>query len=184
MSDNIRVAKWHPVFGKDLMVGLEATFDIKDKFDYDRNLIEDGMICLVPKLQPVLRKVYSSAIVDDVNDIRTIKFVSCFSGKVEYYRLCFWGKGIYKKPFFVLFARFGEDKSFRFNDTSRPYLHLDFFSKRSDTFIPVFVKILDRESGEAVFLIVEGRFEEEGTIELTIRKIAATEAPPTLLVDK
>lgn len=177
MSENIRVTKWHPIFGKDLEIALEATLNKNADFNYDSNLLGERMI----HASPYQRKVYHSAILADSNET-TIKFIPCFEGKVEYYRLCLWGKGISKKPFFVRFARFGEDKSFGFNNLSRPYINLDFFSKRSDKFIPVFVKILDRKSGETIFLVIEGDFvEAENSIVFTVRKISSSEVPPFLL---
>lgn len=179
MSENIRVAKWHPAFGKDLEIALEATLNKNADFNYDSNLLNSGMIHLLNEK----RKVYHPAVVEDNSTSkRTVRFIPCFAGKVEYFRLCLWGKGISKKPFFIRFARFGEDKTFGFNDSSRPYIGLDFFSKRSETFIPVFVKVLDRESGEMIFLVIEGAFvEAENSIVFTIRKISASEVPPILL---
>lgn len=175
-TQGICVAKWHPVFRKDLMVALEATLNINTDFYYDSNLLGEEMI----RVSEHQRKIYNPAVVYDSIGTRTIKFIPCFNGKIEYYRLCLWGRGISKKPFFVRFARIGEDKSFGFNNSSNPYLNLDFFSKRSERFIPVFVKILDRESGETVFLVVEGQFQEDA-VELTVKLVSATEVPSTLL---
>ncbi|KKS26797.1 MAG: hypothetical protein A2736_00720 [Candidatus Yanofskybacteria bacterium RIFCSPHIGHO2_01_FULL_41_27] len=181
MSENIRIAKWHPIFGKDLMVSLEVVLKKENDFVYNSELLnENGKQIYLSACQ---RKVYQSAIVVDANGTRTIKFVPCQDGEVEYYGFQLWGRGISKKPFFVRFARFGEDKSFGFNNTSKPYIRLVLLSKeKQDEFIPVFVKILDRESGEIVFLILEGCFGKE-TIEMTIKRVSATEVPPMLLVD-
>ncbi len=178
MSENIRVAKWHPAFGKDLEIALEATLNNNADFNYDSSLLNSGMIHLLQDK----RKIYHPAVIaNDSTGGRIIRFFPCFAGKVECFRLCLWGKGISKKPFFIRFARFGEDKSFGFNDSSRPYIGLDFFSKRSDTFIPIFVKILDRESGEMIFLVIEGDFEAENSIVFTVKKITSAEVPPILL---
>lgn len=178
-TQDIRVTKWHPVFRKDLMVAIEATLNINTDFNYDSNLLGEGMI----RVSEHQRKIYNPAVVYDSHDsigTRTIKFVPCFNGKVEYFRLCLWGKGISLKPFFIRFARFDEEKSFGFNDPSKPYIYLDFFSKKSDQFIPVFIKVLNRESGEMIFQMIEAKFDDTG-IQLTVKKVSSAEVPPTLL---
>lgn len=174
-AENIRVAKWHPVFRKDLMVALEATLNINTDFNYDSNLLGEGMI----HVSPYQRKVYHSAMIADSNET-TIKFIPCFDGKVEYYRLGLWGKGISKKPFFLSFARFGEGEAFGFNDPSKPYIYLDFFSKKSEQFIPIFIKVLNRENGEMLFRMIEAKFDDTD-IQLTVKKVSSAEVPPTLL---
>lgn len=195
-AENIHKAKWHPIFGKDLEIGLEANMPMDSEFVYDSNLVTEKMIFLAPKLQPVLRKVHCPAVImsNGTDNVARLKFMPCFSAKIitetksgerreenapVYFRIGLFGKTVPWKSR-IVFARFGEDKAFSFNDLSKPYIYLDFFSKKGDQFIPVFAKILNIENGETVFLIIEGRFEDD-RIELTIQKVSPTEVPPTLL---
>lgn len=203
-AENIRVAKWHSIFGKDLMIGLEANIPLQIggenvDFNCDPQLVREEMISLSPKEQPVLRKVCCPAVVN-VNDSQTsVRFLPCFiatkkdkDGKDvkikdnERYFLV----GLFQKTgarrIQVSLARFPgegreERKPFGFENPYNPYQYLDFLSKRKYEFVPLFVKIKNKQDGSINFLVVELGDVTEDFVECLVKRVSPAEVPPILL---
>lgn len=174
--------KFHRVFGRELCVSLEATLDSSSSEElqinpelYDRN--QD----LIFRKGNCWRVSHPARVNGDVSeqDDAEIQFLPWFSGPpVLFYRLCFRLRPITGNIFpWFQFGRFGEEKSFGFNPKYSEYLALDFFSKRTDEFVPIFVKF--QVDKGFIYFVIEGRVGESGAA-LKIRRVAEFEVPPHL----
>lgn len=183
---NVSNAKFHQVFEKDLSVALEATLnaDSAQELEIDRDLYR-GNENLIFRCHGCWRIYYPAIVSGNVTSDTeaTISFLPWFSGpEVLYHRLVLRAKPIAGKVFrWLMLARTGEEKPFTFSP-DKAYINLDFFSKRNDIFLPLFVKA-KADSGELIYFVLEGQWSEEGVI-LKIRRITESEAPPYLVAAK
>ncbi|MFH1672438.1 MAG: hypothetical protein ABIF87_03300 [Pseudomonadota bacterium] len=179
LAPNVSTSKFHPLFGSDIRVALEATFASDATFDFVNGAYFSELIHQSPKHF----RIYYPAIVggdmarDQEGRITFVPWID--ESEAQYHRLCFWAQPVTTKKFFALFGRFGETNGFGFNDPRKPYLHLDFFGKRQDQFIPLYVRVRNRQSDEIVNLAIEGRAGEDQA-ELILRRVELNELPPCL----
>lgn len=173
----IRIAKWHPIFGKDLMVALEATFGINTDLYYQSEFASDKLI----HCDQFVRRVYYPAMIHDGSDKNnhTINFIPWVNEtEVKHHRLCLWGRGI-PEGTRITFARIGEEKTFKFNDSSKPYMALDFFSKRNGEFVPLYVRLMNGKTNTPVYLVLTANASEE-SVELIISQLSEADVPSIL----
>ncbi|MBI2063815.1 MAG: hypothetical protein HYT65_02385, partial [Candidatus Yanofskybacteria bacterium] len=135
--------KFHPVFGKELSVALESTLDPNSdkELDVDRELYGNNEHLIFRNVY-CWRIYYPAAIKGDIrtDSEAVINFIPWFRGpEVLFSRLAFRAKPVAGKIFqWVMFARFGEEKAFTFGK-DKPFINLDFFSKRNENFLPLFI---------------------------------------------
>lgn len=169
--------KFHKVAGS-LSVALEATFPSGENLEYSP---EFSFPELINRTNPLVTRVYHPA--RNQGDLNNgglrIVFIPWMMNEAEFHRLVFRGKGGESKE--IVFARFPQvvdgkvidDKTFGFVPSKPPFINLDFFSKRSDEFTPLFVKI----DGH-LFKISAEIGEEE--VALVISKVPKVEVPSHL----
>lgn len=187
IAGDVTTNKFHPIFGKELSVALESTLDTySDKeLDVDRELYGDNEH-LIFRNGDCWRIYYPAAVNGDMatSQEATINFLPWFSGpEVLYNRLTLRARPKEGKIFrWLMFARFGEEKSFTFGKDRPPFISLDFFSKRNEKFLPLFVKVkTDRD--RFTYFVLEGRWSEEA-VTLEIRRVVESEVPPHLAAAK
>lgn len=185
MSDDtgqtVSYTKFHPVFGAALKVALETTFspevellfpDVPEGLDLSKLIYDDVSV----------RRVYHPAVVSgDMKDkteaiISFLPFVD--QAEALYHRLCFrtkvkQGKFAYQ----VMLGRFGEENPFGFSDLNKPYINLDFLSKREDGFVPLYVKVV--AEGEFVYFEIRATADEDSVV-LAVRRLSEYEVPAHL----
>lgn len=186
LESDVSSTKFHSIFGKELSVALESTLDhFSDKELEFNNELYGGNQDLIYRKLECWRTYYPAALVGDITTDQeaTISFLPWFSGpEVQYNRLVLRMRPITGKIFrWMMLGRFGEEKSFSFAKEN-PFINLDFFSKRNDKFLPLFVKI-KTNAGEFIYFSISG---EWGTDAVTL-KIARTDesqVPPCLIAAK
>lgn len=174
----VKVQKFHPIL-EGLGVALEATFDSGTELEFD------GSFRCPPEMihdsrEGLVKRFYHPAIYEGDLSNGTGKLVINFvpwawdkdeeTEKDSFHRLVFRGKGDAVRN--AKFARFGEEKAFGFQP-GKPFISLDFFGKRSDEFLPLFV-LLD---GRLVKIEAEI---SEADVALVIHKVTRAEIPPHL----
>lgn len=179
--------KFHSIFGADLRVALEATFDphvnIEPVGEVYPNLLH---------VSPFVKRVYYPAISDGdmlcslSGQVVFIPWVN--EEEVQYHRLVLWAQSIDGKNFWMRFGRFGELESFTFNDVNKPYIHLDFFSLRRDEFIPLYMRARNRffsENGlpEIINFVLEAEITED-SVALNLRRVDEAALPSHLAAEK
>jgi len=187
----VSIKKFHSVFGSDLKVALEVTLPgdeeitIPEGRDYFPHLVHFASAKDNPSSPVYAVRIYYLAKVEGniKNGDREaiIQFSPwAYENNAQYHRLCFWAQSAKEKQFWIKLARFGEEKTFGFNP-GRPYINLDFFGKKRE-FTPVFVKIRDGKTMDIVYFVIEARVSEDG-VELIIRRVEESEAPPHLMCE-
>lgn len=190
-QENFSISKFHPVFGKELSVALESTLNLQS----NKELLVDREIYyrnknLIFRNGDCWRIYYPAVISGDVTTGQEAKidFWPWFSGpQVLYNRLTFRIRP--REGNFFHWMRFGrfqsedapEEKPFGFDPNKPPYISLDFFSKRNDNFLPLFVKIRE-DGGEFTYFVIEGLWNEDAT--LKIRRVTESETPSHLAAIK
>jgi len=174
--------KFHRVYGKELTVALESTLDPNSdkELDVDRGLYGNNEHLIFRNGD--CWRIYYPAIAE--GDIRTdleavINFLPWFSGpEVLYNRLVLRARPITGSVYqYIMFARFGEEKAFAFSK-DRPFINLDFFSKRNEKFLPLFVKV-KTDNGGFTYFVLEAQWSEDA-VTLKISVVAQSEVPPHL----
>lgn len=186
--DEVKVSssKFHPVFGKDFSVALEATLnpDSEQELDIDR-VLYGGNENLIFRNGDCWRIYHPANVSGDVsNDSEAmIRFLPWFAGpEILYHRLVLRAMPITGKIFrWLMLARSEEEKTFTFSQ-GKPYINLDFFSKRNENFLPIFVKVKTDKSN-FIYFILEAQWSEEGVL-LKIHRITESEAPQHLVAAK
>lgn len=183
-TQNFSNSKFHSIFGKELSVALESTLDTySDKeLDIDRELYGNNEHLIFRNGD--CWRIYYPADVNgnmETNKEATINFLPWFSGpEVLYNRLTLRATPKEGKIYrWVMFARFGEEKPFTFSKDKPHFINLDFFSKRNDNFLPLFVKV-KKDGGGFAYFVLEGQWSEEA-VTLKISRVTESEAPPHLV---
>lgn len=178
--------KFHRIYGKELSVALESTLDSlsgKD-FDFDPQLYSGNEELLFRRMD-CWRAYYPATVIGDLatSQETTINFLPWFSGpEVMYNRLAFRARPIAGKIYrWMMFGRFGEEKPFTFAK-DKPFINLDFFNKRNDKFLPLFVKI-QTDTKELIYLSISGEWSDDAVF-IKIIRVNETEAPPCLAAAK
>lgn len=173
--------KFHSIFGSVLKVALETTFpsssEIKVIGDWDgRNV---GFVHRNGFCQKIYHPAYTNGDVSE-RESRVIDFISWVDGtEAQGHRLCLRAKVKGGKfSAWIKLARFEEDKVFGFEDPKKPYVNLDFFSRRSESFIPVYVKIII-PSAPVTYLGIEGNASDEA-VSLIISRLGLKSVPKIL----
>ncbi len=172
--------KFHPVFGGDIRAALEVTMPPDTEL-----VVTNGE--LLPELvykNDLYLRVYNPAVVEgDLtrgDQSARISFVPWVDeSEAEYYSLVLWGQAAGAKNFSVHFGRFGEDQCFTYEPSKKFHIHLDFFGKRKDRFIPLYARVRDRRANDVVNLLIEGVTGETAD-ELLLRRVEFSELPPCL----
>lgn len=175
--------KFHRIFGKELTVALESTLDVLSgkELEFDPDLY-DGNNNLIFRDGDCWRAYYPARCEGDITQDAEarIVFLPWFSGpEVLYNRLVLRWRPITSKVYrWMAFGRFGEEKPFSFSQ-AKPFINLDFFSKRNNQFLPLFVKV-KTDSGEFVYFVIDGQWGETEVV-LNIRRVTETQTPPHLI---
>lgn len=175
-------SKFHRIFGKELTVALESTLDMfSDKeFEIDRNLYA-GNKDLIFRNDNCWRVYYPARVDGDIltdNDAKIV-FLPWFSGpEVMYNRLTLRCRPITGRVYrWMAFARFDEEKPFSFS-LAKTFINLDFYSKRNNQFLPLFVKV-KADGEDFIYFVLEGSW-GEAEVTLNIRRVAESDVPPHL----
>lgn len=187
--------KFHRLFGRDLAVALEATFagDTEIKFS-DETSQSEWFSTLVREIKPApeihltkeqSRRVYFPAMLKLSADMAAqkegeIKFLPWVDEtEVQFHRLVFRLRPTGEKKIrWVRFGRFEEDNAFGFNLwTESAYINLDFFSKRANEFVPLYVKV--QVGADFVYFLLSAEAREEA-VTLKVRRVEAAAVPPHL----
>jgi hypothetical protein len=135
-SGDIRGVKFHKIL-EGLDVALEATFNSGEDLKYAD---EFKFLSLIHNSREgLVKRVYHPArIVGNLNGAgqSRIVFLPWVENEALFHRLVFRAKGNAIRN--AKFARFGENKAFGFK-LERPFITLDFFGKRADQFLPLFL---------------------------------------------
>ena len=177
---NVSRMKFHPVFGGDIRAALEVTMPPDTEL-----VVTNGE--LMPELvyrNALYLRVYNPAVVEGNlaegdQSARIIFTPWVDESAAEYYSLVLWGQAAGAKNFSVHFGRFGEDACFIYEPSKKFHIHLDFFGKRKDQFIPLYARVRDRRNNEVVNLLIEGVTGETAD-ELLLRRVEFSELPPCL----
>lgn len=173
LSAEIRTTKWHPIWGKNLAVALEATFaphitpvrlaDFVSAHDFERNLLyQNGN---------VIRVYHPAILTGDPHELLEISFLAVVDmEECQYLRLCLRGMSI---PSEIQFAREGEEKTFGFT-AKKPYINLDFQSKCQ--FRPLFIRRVPDE-----FFVIQVQEASEGRVSLLMTRADIDFVPKHLI---
>lgn len=180
--------KFHRILGVELAVALETTLEVDSgELNFDPEFFEGGRPSqdLIFLNGDCWRAYYPARTAGDITqDTQAqVVFLPWFSGpEVLYNRLSLRCRPITGRVFrWMAFARFSEEKPFGFNP-ARPYINLDFFSKRNEQFLPLFVKV-KMDDGSLAYFILEGSWSEDAVV-LNIHRVEEGEAPPHLVSAK
>lgn len=175
----VSVSKFHRVFGKALGVALEMTLLVEETLavigEYDLR----GRPEFENRGSNFLR-VFHPAIADgDMSQegrrSGTIQFVPWVDGATALgYRLVLRYDPESLSPWIRL-ARFDEAGIFLLSK----FVNLDFLSKRSDGFIPVYVKVKTSDRPKPIYLEISAEADDEKVI-VKIRRVAESKVPSYL----
>ncbi len=186
---SVAYRKFHPIFGFELQLYLEANFQSGDHIVEGENPFREEMI---HRKGECVRYYYTA--VSDYADLAEydqgwIQFVPWFTTEdLKYLRIGLFAQAFNSKAknFWLWFGRQGEEKPFTFSPDRAGHLQLDFMS-RNPVFQPLFVKVRNRKSElndmpEIVAFVIEVAPESEknGVIQLLLRQVSEAELPPCL----
>lgn len=178
MVNEISGKKFHKIAGP-LQVALEATFPSGEKLKYEKSFAFLDLV--FSSREGLVQRVYhpASTAGSPGNGGLKIVFFPWIQNEAQFHRLVFNGRGPGIED--VIFARFPrvvngkviDDKVFGFKPKKAPYINLDFFGKRTEEFIPLFVRV------DSQLLKIEAEIQEE-EVSLNIIQVTMEEAPPHL----
>jgi len=179
-SIRISPTKFHRIFGKALKVALETTFPVGtelvtiSKWD-GRNNPE-----FVYRGSNSLRVYHPAYANGDLSEKESgvIQFIPWVDGTEALYHRLSLRYNLQDRSTWIRMARFGEDSIF---DPDQSFVNLDFFSIRSDGFIPIYVKISTKTLSGFTYLMIEGQASDEGA-SILIKKVVESDVPDILVM--
>ena len=183
VPENVKKQKFHHIVGN-LGIALEATFLANANPEIlDENLEFPEMIYESP--EKLVIRVYYPAVYRSIRigQQAEIVFVPAVDEtEVQFHRLCFRLKGQPRgREGWVRFARFGEAKTFAFT-RERPVINLDFFGKRNNNFLPLYLKVCDSARGY-LYLKLEAEVRDSQPI-IKLTRVSETEVPSQLAAEQ
>lgn len=182
--------KFYPIIGRELGIALEATFYLDPSFRAE--LPDDPRYKFLVYYDPAkfLTRFYFPATVG--GEIGTpkgqnISFVPWIDrSQAAFHRICLRARKDNRTRSFnwLSLARMSEDTDFGFTpiyDKGEAYISLDFFSKRSNVFLPVFVRAKKQDGEDYDYFVIEAEEKPEEAdkeIVLTVRTVEASQVPP------
>lgn len=188
MSEAYR--KFYPIIGRGLGIALEATFylDLSSKLQLPDDPKFKSLVYSDPA-HFLVRFYFPAMVAGDVSagQRQTISFTPWVDrSQAAFHRICLRARKDRQTRSlqWLSLARMSEDKDFCFEpvyDKGEAYISLDFFSKRRNEFLPVFVRVRKQEGKGFDYFVVESEGNSEDLtkeVVLTVKAVKKSEAPP------
>ncbi|MBI2676681.1 MAG: hypothetical protein HYX21_01840 [Candidatus Yanofskybacteria bacterium] len=188
--------KFYPILGRNLGIALEATFylDPSSKAQLPDDLRFHSLI-YSDSANLLTRFYFPATVSGDTNiaqrmEIAFIPWVD--RSQAAFHRICLRARKNHRAKSFdwLSLARMSEDKDFGFEpiyNKDEAYISLDFYSKRRNIFLPVFVRAKGEDGKSFSYYVIESEKNPESPTEkvvMTVRTIKASEAPPPWITVK